>query len=257
MKKFILSLLLLPALAMAQDTSRTHFENKKFHHEIGFNATNLMKQVLNFSNLTFNVLPYDLTYKLIRKNHAYRFGMGITMDNSSQDQETVITSSGVQKQPDPAPDQNIPTVSNSYNVFYRAGIEKRYNLSNKFLFAAGFDLIGQIGKTESSSSILNNNLPNNYNFSKTSDKTNTFVWGAGPVLSIQYAFSRRISIFTELPVYYSFSTVKDETYNYTKSLNQFQNNNNFVTTESTKTSEEKRSRVNINLPVTIYLAFKF
>jgi hypothetical protein len=256
MKNFtFLSLFLFSVSCFAQDTTKKESTTKcKFDHEIGINATLLLKQIFNLSNNTFPTLPYDLTYKLIRNNNkwAIRAGAGITMNNSTVTSTTTSSNQSQVAGPDPI----VPTSSNSTNLFYRAGWERRFVFDKKIVVFAGVDLVGQYGTTNSQSSNVFNDLPNNYSYTKTTDKTSLMAYGGGPVAGIQFFISKRLSLFTEIPIYFLYSNQKEITDNY-QNRSDASFANTYTSSNNTQTQITKGSKLSITLPVTLYLAIKF
>ena len=250
------SLLILSASTFAQDTLKTESSRKcQFNHEIGINATLLLKQVFNLSNNTFPTLPYDITYKLISNNNkwAIRAGVGVSLNNSTVSSTTTTASLN---QPPSGPDQAVPTETNSTNLFYRVGWERRFINYGKILPYAGFDIAGQFGTSKSQSSNVSDNLPFNYSYTKTSDKTVNNTIGGGPVAGIQFFITKKISLFTEIPIYFFYTQQKESTNSF---QNQLDNNNSgtYTTSENDQTIKTTSTKLSVNLPVTLYLAIKF
>src|ERR1044072_4096737 len=80
-KLLFLSFFACAQFLSAQDTAAVAIKSP-VAHEFGFNGTLLLKQVFNLSNSAFTMLPYDVTYKRIAGNMAWRFGLGATIDYS-------------------------------------------------------------------------------------------------------------------------------------------------------------------------------
>ena len=242
------------ASCFAQDTTKKDITKKcKFNHEVGINATLLLKQVFNLSNNTFPTLPYDLTYKLIRNNNkwAVRAGVGVTMNNSSVSSTTTSTNQNQIS----GPNEIVPTTTNSTNIFYRVGWERRYAIDSRIIAFAGFDFAGQYGTSNSQSSNVFNNLPGSYSYTKTTDNTSTMMYGGGPVAGIQFFLTKRLSLFTEIPIYFFYSTQKEVTDNYQNQLDS--NSGTYISSDNQQIQATKGSKLSITLPVTLYLAIKF
>lgn len=252
MKKIIfLSLFLFSTSCFSQNDST---EKCNFDHEIGINTTMLLKQIFNLSNNTFPTLPYDLTYKLISENNkwAIRGGVGITLNNSSV--SSTITSTN-QNQTPGGPDAIVPTTNNSTNLFYRMGWEQRFVIDGRFLPYAGFDIAGQFGNSKSQSSNVSNNLPFSYSYTKTRDNILTMMYGGGPVAGIQFFLTKKVSLFTEIPIYFFYSYQKEVTNNY---QNQFDfNSGTYISSENGQTQKITGTKLSVTLPVTLYMALKF
>jgi hypothetical protein len=251
MKKFIL-LLVIPFTSLAQDTTKiAEPPAKKINHEIAINTTLLLKQIFNLSNNTFPTLPYDVTYKLIIKKSAIRVGAGINMTNSSL---TTSTTSTNQNSAPSGPDAVVPTINKSSNLFYRVGWEKRYTVGTRVAASWGVDFAGQYGKSNSQSSSGFNSLPNNYNFTKTTDNLKMMAYGGGPVVGIQVFITKRISVSTEVPLYFQVIQQTEVTENFQNNYSSF---NGWTSSTNTQTQTTKGTKFSLTLPVTLYLAIKF
>jgi hypothetical protein len=268
MKKILLiSFVFLSLTVLGQDTlkpAKNDTAHARIHksctgtHEFGGNITLLFKQIFDLSNNAFPTLPYDLTYKYISGNNAFRFGFGVLLNNSSVS-TTTTTYSSASNAPGvpPGPDAIVPTSNNSYNTFYRIGWEHRYKLDNRFSVWWGLDVAGQFGNSSSVSSSVNNNLPTNYSYLKTTEDIRTTAIGGGPVAGIQFFIAKKLSLFTEIPLYYQYTYVNDVTDNYSDNLNNFGSGGTYVTTENKQTQITKGPKLTLTLPVTLYLALTF
>ncbi len=146
----------------AQDTS------KILRHELGFNATNFVKQILNFSSTTIPFSPYTITYKYLGNNFNVRFGAGVT---TSKETEKIQNST------------NDRTTKN-YAMNYRFGIEKQSIITKHWKCYYGIDLMYDY-------------VDNTSNFSSSSIRSRYDGNGAGLVYGLQYYFNKRISLFLE------------------------------------------------------------
>ncbi|MBI3502450.1 MAG: hypothetical protein HY063_11725 [Bacteroidetes bacterium] len=266
MKKIILFVFILLAVkSFSQDTSKVSAVKdtaKKqcrhscaFSHEVGANMTLFMKQVFNLSSSTFTTLPYDLTYKLIHKDKwAIRAGAGITINNSSSESSTTVTTSGTNPAVIPGPDPVVPTINNSRNVFYRIGWECRHSFDKRIMGYAGLDFAGQVGSSNSQSSQVFNNLPTQYEYLKTTDEIKTMAYGGGPVFGFQVFIAKKLSLFTEMPLYFQYTTQTENTDSY-QNLLDF--SGNYVSEDSKQITTNKTMKLSVIAPVTLYLALKF
>ena len=182
---------------------------------------------------------------------AARVGLGITINNTSVTTTSTTTS---QNNP-PPPDQAGPITNTSTNLFYRVGFEYRYRVNRRILAYAGLDFVGSSANSTSNNVELFNNLPNEYQFSKTTEVVTANSFGGGAVVGIQCFLTRRLSLLTEVPVYFLYTSQSDVTTNYQNVL-QFQGGP-YVSTTNTQTQLTKGSNLAIVLPVTIYLCLKF
>jgi len=259
-KAFILIAVLLLSLgSFAQDTTKTKVPKERcsITNEIGLNTTYLLKQILSLSGNQFQLLPYDLTYKMIFKHSAIRIGAGAVVSNSTTSNSTTVVIPSTTTIP--GPDQLAPNINNSATVYYRAGWEHRFLLGQRFLVYAGLDLVGQYGKIVNQYSSLDNGLPNDYYFYKNNSKSITTAYGGGPVAGMQFFFTKSLSVFTEVPLYFQYSYQKVISDNY---QNEWEYSNTtytyaFVATETKRTNKSKTNGFQLTLPVTIYLSLKF
>lgn len=189
-------------------------------HEIGFNSTLLVKQFVNLGANNIPFSPYQVTYKyLTKKNFNLRLGAGLS---SSKVTTTTTTTTG-QNPPD-------PRVTKNYTMNYRLGFEFQNMLTPRWKCYYGADVTYDYQDVNTSSSSFN-----------LRDKSNGF--GAGPVLGIQYYFSDRISVFTELGFLYKNISSKTDI---TSPQNPSQN-------QSTKSTELSG---NFFVPTTLFVAIK-
>lgn len=259
MKKICLALILLGGLhASAQESTpatpipatTTETPELTMHHEIGINATLLMKQVLSLSSINAVVLPYDLTYKYITNNKwAFRTGIGLNTTNSTSETTTSTTSTTTA-----GPDAPAPNISKSFDISYRAGIECRHQFTKWLVGYAGVDLAGSNSKSTSQNSQTFNNLPWSYNYTRTSDVTSAMGIGGGPVLGVQFYVGKRLSFYTEVPIYFIHSSSTENIDNY---RNDLQGSNNYVSSTNTQTQTVTGSSWRITIPATVYLAIRF
>jgi len=255
---FLIAALSLSVCGFAQDTTKKVVTKEpcSVKNEVSINATYLLKQIIGLSYSTFQMLPYDLTYKLIFKHYAIRVGAGVTLNNSQTNSTTTTTG---QYSTIAGPDQIVPSYNNSANFYYRAGYEYRSALWKKFVVYAGLDFIGQYGKTSFQNCSLYNNLPDYYSFSKNTGNTTITTFGGGPVAGIQFYFTKSLSLFTEVPLYFNYThnnQYSDQYYNHW----MFDNNIGdyaFVSSETKSTNKSTMKTLQLTLPVTLYLALKF
>ncbi|MGZ3864943.1 MAG: hypothetical protein ACXVC6_02930 [Bacteroidia bacterium] len=228
-------------------------KRQRSYNEIGLNITSLIKQVLNLSNTNFTPLPYTVTYKFINRQNkwAFRAGMGVFMNNTSVTTTSTTTS---QNNPGNPPDESGPITNKFWSTSYRAGFEYRYSVNRRIMAYAGIDLVAQNAKSTSTDIQEFNNLPNTYQFSKTTEVIKTNGFGIGPVAGIQCYIARRLSVFTEVPAYFVYTSKNDVTTSY---QNVLQFGGSYQSTTDTQTQLTKTSSLAITLPVTIYLCLKF
>ena len=139
-------------------------------HEISVNATNLLANVFSLKNESLST-PYVLNYKYnVSDKLAFRSGLGFAYNND--DNGSV---------------QSVQAESRSIDL--RIGVEKSIHLSSGFYVGFGLDLLGGGKSVES-------------NANGFSLRTAHYKWGVGPVLRFSYKFKNRISLMTEVPLYF-------------------------------------------------------
>lgn len=250
MRKLLITSLLVSAVgilhAQRADSSVT---DKPVNHEFGFNTTMLLKQVFNISNTTLPMLPYDLTYKRIKGRSAWRFGLGLDAD-----MQKINSSNSLQGSTTPRPEDNVETYNQAVSTDFRAGYEWRFAGDRRVLIYGGFDVVGTFSRSASQAQAANINTFNgDYFYNRTTQAANGISAGAGPVGGLQLGLTRRLSLFTELPVYFVFSQVKDETISYTHNIQ----NGNSTTETDKETINTTGIKTSVKLPVTLYLAYRF
>ena len=249
-KLFIL-LSILSIEIFAQDTIKISKPVRKFQHEIGVNASLLLRQVFGSSNSGLTLLPYNLTYKLIHKKTAIRLGLGLTLTNSTSSSYSNFQNGSYQ----PGPDPMSPNFSNTSNYYFRIGWEYRYKVGRKVLVYAGIDAVGEFLDTKYQNSNVSNYLPNSYQFTRTNSTSHTNGLGIGHVLGIQFYCTKRLSVFTEIPFYYMSSNQINKSNQYSNTLSS---GNPIYTQTYTFTNQTNSTKsFSISIPATLYLAIKF
>ncbi len=228
------------------DSITNNKHQKKIYNEIGANATYLLKQLFN-SNNGVEVQPYLLTYKLLKNKWALRTGLGVNWSDNHVD--------GYESNnnyPSP-PDQHVPSYVKSIDINGRLGLEYRFIAQRKISPYLGFDLVTQYSKHDSRIETYSNYLPTNYTYQLQKSNTTFNLYGLGPVLGLQFYATKRFSIYTELPMYFTLSKITGDSEQYTDNLTSngyqiSQNNSHYTST---------RQNFNISIPATLYLAIKF
>lgn len=148
--------------------------SKPTKHELGFNTTLLIKQVLSFnpSNIPFS--PYMVTYKYtLGKQTNLRAGAGITV------QKTSSTENDINKRH-----------SKFYSMDYRLGAEIQKMLTQRWKAYYGIDVVYMYNETFTE-----------FQFNTFSSQTKGY--GIGPVAGIQCYLTKRLSLFTETTLYFT------------------------------------------------------
>jgi hypothetical protein len=142
-------------------------------HELGFNATLLFKQFLNFNSSNIPFSPYQFTYKyLTKKNINFRLGAGVA---SSKTIETQLNMD--------------PQTTKNYFMNYRLGLEKQSVINKHWKCYYGLDVTYDYMDSKS-----------DFGSTGIRDRSNGF--GFGPMLGLQFYINRRISLYTEMTMLY-------------------------------------------------------
>jgi hypothetical protein len=233
MKLLLATLLLYTTIANGQDSLQTTIKTKTpfLNHEIGFNAIQLIKQVIsNNPSATLPQLPYSLFYNIYYKNTlGVRLGAGIAQNSF----ETAIFGQV----------DGRKTTLQSTDI--RAGISYNFIKSKRITANVFADFIttNQKEKTTSTSEIQT--FPN----PKTKlSVTNTDVTkGSGGQLGVglKCNITKHLSIYTEVPIMYMQLETKNNL--------DVDDDGTFTNTNATK----KETDFKIILPTTIYLVLNF
>ncbi len=177
---FVLAILFLSIINRIYSQEEPSFKR----HEVGFNATLFVKQILNFSSNSIPFSPYQFTYKyLTKKGVNFRLGSGVS---SSKTTETVPKSD--------------PKVTKNYSLHHRLGIEKQSVINKHWKCYYGVDLTYDYSDSKS-------------DFGTSSIRDIGSGFGAGPVLGIQYYINDRLSFYTEASMLYTNITTKTDSNN--------------------------------------------
>jgi hypothetical protein len=241
MLKKLFFFLLVPASLVAQDTTKT----SNFKHEIGINATQLIKQIIGLSNTAPTTLPYTVTYKFISGKKAFRFGIGASVARDKGQSKPLNTPYQFYRP--------LPTYFNKTLGDIRIGYETQIPIEKRFICYFGFDLVTALDRENSFSVNVNDNLPSFYSYNRTTVDKSMFRMGGGPVAGFQFFISKRISLFTETPLYFTWSKGNLKTESITDS--DFGQGQSITTINDI--SSTSALNFNITLPVTLYLAVRF
>ncbi len=221
----VLSFFCLPFLLLAQEDSIQIIEGpevKIAKHEIGLNATDFIQRLISFNDLLIDdPNAYLLTYKiLLSHKRAIRFGLNANYRSARM--ESGINSS-------------FPNDLKSYNFDLRVGLLMNRRLTNRWSSYLGLDVIYGSGHIES----VGVNV-----FEPLKITRETSVLGGGPAIGIQFFLSSKISLSTELTVYYKYNEIQEK---------QDFDNNGFAD----QVSNSKTSLASIATPASLYFNFRF
>ena len=188
-----------------------------YQNEWGLNITGFANQFLSINGSTADPGSFLLTYKRIKKNQAFRTGLGLFLNFTNTDENANESS----------------LESNSVNISLRLGMEKHFPIERKWLFTAGGDLI--LNYSDFTSGSLSN-------FGDVTIKNSEWSVGLGPVLGVHFRINQRISLGTEGTLYIRYFDSNSET-----DFGDFGGSNN---NDSTGFS------LNMNTPLALYFSVR-
>ena len=165
-------ILLLHLPLGAQDTS-AYFTRPRT--EIGLNITGVLANFLNAEGSNLPVDPYLFSLKIVRRN-TIRFGLN----------------SKVNKFSDFADGFNQRVVK-EWTFQFRAGIERRIAIQKRLIVHWGGDVLADVSDSRIESS---------GGFGRATLRSTTAGGGLGPVLGLQFAISRRMTLSSESAMYF-------------------------------------------------------
>ena len=187
MKKF--TLLLITVLAVSFFSSTLFAQDndaptKARYHEIGINATTFINKFISLNGNDVDLGDYMLTYKYHIGNKALRLGVGGQFSNFSEQ----LSNGGGNRD------------SKKMEFNFRVGYEWNKQVSKKWNFYAGLDIVSGISETVTQT--------NNSEKVSLTNKTSSF--GAGPIMGIQFFINSHISLRTEGSLYYLHSSINNK-----------------------------------------------
>ncbi len=217
---------------------------KKYDHYIGFQANELMKQLINLNNSNTAITnPYLLTYYI----NANKCGWGVNIGLGYNYQDSKDVNSPVGKE------------SKINNLFYRIGFGRRMMISKRFEMGYSLDIIGDNQNDQTFSQSVNitgfSTTIVDSSFTNTSTKTTSM--GVGPQFYLGFHLSNRVILGTEASYYFISSKQKQ---NVTVKDNITDNTVNppaFSSTIIGSNTETDISKFSLSLPVAIFLILKF
>ena len=163
-------------------------EAKHLQYQIGFAATNFLKEVVVPNNLaSTNKSPYDFNAKALYTKdgkllYGLRFGVGYS--NSRNAQFNVLS--------------NTESTSEDITTNFRLGIELQQHLSDRWTIYYGLDYVyGNSNITTIST------FNNGSGIEKDTSKDRKHTTGLGPVMGLQFRINKHICIGTELTLYFT------------------------------------------------------
>ncbi len=235
MKKTLLAIACTSLFAynsQAQEVENNEPHTKKIEHSVGIQINELIRQVFNFNNTAVSTNnPFLLTYNinLAKSGWGLRLGAGCVFKG-------IEIADGISTRS-----------TNNNDVNARLGIEKRFNLSTRWVAGVGIDGVFN-SINDYSSSIIRS-------FDTTSTNTHTFNrnYGGGAMCWLRYNISEHVQVGTEASFYYLMGDQKEV-------VSITQRNQTAITPRYvTKTSivDNKVKDGEIRLPVVFYLLVRF
>lgn len=217
---------LLTLNAKAQDPA-------KYSHIIGIQANPLLHQILSFGNPEPVSNPYLLRYSFREneKMREYSFGIGYSL-NTEKDQD------------------GLESINNTIDM--RLGWYKVIDLGKNLEVSLGGDLIYGTQNIRTFNIQAFNFGILDSTITKSTSVNNNF--GLGPRIKISYSFSKNLSIGTEANYYFRF--LKNKTNVLTENF-QGDGFGNITTTTNTSNAESSAKEFQIDLPIALFLVFRF
>jgi hypothetical protein len=233
MKQFFIAGLLLCISLQLHAQESTNSDTKLFEHSIGLQVNQLIRQVLNFSNSTANANtnPYLLNYSIrsLKTNWGLRVGFGYNYNSS-------ITDNGITK-----------SESKINDLQFRLGVERVFELSDRWTAGAGIDGLLNINNDKTTSVVISSDT------STSVSNTSVGSYGFGAMSWIKYSITDNISIGTEASFYYTTGKQKQDITTTQQSTSGGQTSY-FI---SSSNSSNDISTGTISLPVAIFISIRF
>lgn len=218
-----------PFLGFSQTENTPPVKQKRFHHQVGVQVNELIRQVFQFGNgsTSANNNPYLLVYHIntLKGGWGARLGVGYTY-RSFTDNDAVNKRE-----------------SDINNMQLRLGIEKAFQLSGKWTVGIGVD---GLYNTDNNKTISTTKAQDT---SVTVSTTEVRSMGGGAMGWLRYNLTDYIVLGTETSFYYLSGDQKQDISIARRGFNQ-------VTTSTSKT-DNKTSEGVFRIPVALYLLIRF
>ncbi len=181
-------LLLLAGNAAAQEADNAGSEEKRklFEHQIGLDAT-LFIQNFTFNGGSFLGSPYTLNYKFLYnfkkgfiQNAGLRAGFGYNRTEAST--ENII--------------QGNSSQNRQISWDYRLGLETQKAIGKRWVAYLGFDYV-----IEEQDNSFKNSFKSGNTLFTTESSSKLEASGFGPVVGMQFNFSKHVALGTEMSFY--------------------------------------------------------
>ena len=171
--------LITAAYGQSEETSDN---SKKIQHHVGVQINELVRQVFNFSNnSSSNTNPYLLVYSInsVKTGWGARMGIGYTYRSFTDDD-------GI---------NHKETDINDINL--RVGVEKAFQLSNKWSAGVGLDGLWNMDNDRTKS------ITRSFDTTTTITKNKMSSFGGGAMGWLRYNVTDKVVIGTETSFYYT------------------------------------------------------
>lgn len=172
----------------AQTTEVNAPHEKKFDHYFAVQLNDLLRQVFTFNATTAaaNTNPFLFTYNLTHRKSGWgiRAGIGATISSTTTNDNITKRTSDVK------------------NMQGRIGVEKMFNLSDRWSTGAGADFI--VKNNDNNTTAITNQT---YTVT-VKTRTQETSYGGGAMAWLRYSISSRVLIGTETSFYYTSGKIK-------------------------------------------------
>jgi hypothetical protein len=216
---------------------------RKSSHYIGVQANQLIRQLVNFGGSGTNTInnPYLFVWSVNNKKTGWGMntGLGLNLNEFTDG------------------DANSKRTTNISDLNIRLGFEKKTNFGKRWVTSWGFDVVHQ--NSSNSTVTTSTPVPSNPNIKNVVDtESSTSGWGFGPRLTLNFSITPKLILGTEATYYYrSGSTSQKSTITNTTVVFDSQGRQIFNTTTNTTDNSSDFKSFQFNLPVALFLLFKF
>jgi hypothetical protein len=211
-------------------------EKPEYKSELGVNATAFIANYFNLGGVSSNN-PYLIDFKyIITENVAIRSSLNFDYSNNNIEQQTARR-----------------TYFKNSIVDLRVGAEKRNQLSKKWTWFYGVDIIaGKNISTSSSDQQLRDPQTSEFVTVKSFNKAASEYIGAGPIAGLRWDLHPRITLWTEARLYFSYGESDSES-GWEDLPESFKTSDQFDTVKRTNYN----SNFTFSPPLDVFISFKF
>lgn len=246
MSKKIFAALVILTIGLGNCFGQTDDDNtKKYDHYVGFQANELLKQIINLNNSNSSITnPYLLTYYI--KNNSNGWGINVGLGYNYQDSKAVNT---------PTPQE-----TKINDLSFRIGIGRRFMISKRFETGYSFDFIVNSLNNQTFTPTVNITNVGNGNvidssFATTTIKTTTY--GFGPQFFLGFHISNRVLLGTEASYYFLMAKQKTNSNVVDKTTDETVFPFSISSNISNSNAENDNNSFSLSIPVAIFLIVKF